>query len=262
MVLPIHDDNPTRRTPWITYLLIAINIGVFFLEPISRLAISSDPPLTQACRQEAFFRRWGAIPRELSTGEQASETIGRAAPPNSCEIVAPTYTKEPVFSVLSAMFLHGGWLHLLGNMVFLFVFGNNVEDRLGRLVYLGFYLLAGFVATYVFAFSDPNSISTLVGASGAIAGVLGGYLVLFPRARVLSLVPFLFFLPFRLPAWLVLGSWFGLQWLYSRGAAMTAGSDVAYLAHVAGFVFGFLMLLMLRRRFAPRRAPAYGWRQS
>jgi rhomboid family protein len=258
MVIPIHDDNPTRRTPWITYFLIAINLVVFLQEPISRFAVSGDPTLTQACRQEAFFRRWGAIPREVSTGKQLTQTIGAPVPPRSCELVAPSYTKLPFLSVLYAMFLHGGWLHLLGNMLFLFVFGNNVEDRLGRLTFLAFYLVCGFVATYVFAFSAPDSVATLVGASGAIAGVLGAYLVLFPRARVLSLVSFLFFFPFRLPAWLVLGSWFVLQYLYSRGAAMTTGSDVAYPAHVAGFVFGFIALLLTRRRFAPRR-PAYGW---
>ncbi|MDQ1709459.1 MAG: hypothetical protein QOG49_844, partial [Frankiaceae bacterium] len=175
--------------------------------------------------------------------------------------VEPFPHKHIYVAVVVSMFLHGGWLHLLGNMLFLFVFGNNVEDRLGRLGFLAFYLIAGFVATYVFAFAAPKSEATLVGASGAIAGVLGAYLVLFPRVRVLSLVPFLFFLPFRLPAWLVLGSWFVLQYLYARGAALTTGSDVAYLAHVAGFVFGFLTLLLMRRRLAPqRRVPAYGWR--
>ena len=259
MVLPIHDDNPTRRTPWLTYVLIAINIFVFLLEPINRLTVTGDPSLAAACRQEAFFRQWGAIPREVSSNKALPETIGAAVPPRSCATVRPSYRKAPALSVLTSMFLHGGWLHLLGNMLFLFVFGNNVEDRLGRARFLVFYLAAGFVATYAFAFADPRSTTTLVGASGAIAGVLGAYLVLYPRARVLSLVPFLFFLPFRLPAWLVLGSWFLLQYAYSRGAAMTVGSDVAYLAHVAGFAFGFLALLLLRKRFAPRRVATYGW---
>lgn len=260
MVIPIHDTNPTRRRPWITYLLILINVVVFMLEPISRLAVSSDPPLTQVCRQEAFFRQWAAIPREVISGDQLSQTFGKPLPPDSCEVVAPSYRKSPVLSVLYAMFLHGGWLHLAGNMLFLFVFGNNVEDRLGRLKFLLFYLVAGYVATYAFAFSESDSLSTLVGASGAVAGVLGAYLVLFPRARVLSLVPFLLFFPFRLPAWLVLGSWFVLQYVYTEGAAMTEGSGVAYLAHVAGFIFGFLAMLVLRRRFAPAPRPAYGYR--
>src|SRR3712207_3224181 len=134
------------------------------------------------------------------------------------------------------MFLHGGWLHLLGNMLFLFVFGNNVEDRLGRFRFTVFYLACGYVATYAFAFFYSNSTESLVGASGAIAGVLGAYLLLFPRAKVLSLVPFLFFFPLRLPAWMVLGSWFLLQYFYFRGAGVSGGTEVAYLAHVAGFV--------------------------
>jgi membrane associated rhomboid family serine protease len=160
-------------------------------------------------------------------------------------------------SVLTAMFLHGGWLHLLGNMLFLFVFGNNVEDRLGRLRFLAFYLVCGYAATYGFALFQASSTQPLVGASGAIAGVLGAYLVLYPRARVLSLLTFLFFLPVRLPAWVVLGSWFLLQYLYFRGAGVAAGSGVAYGAHVVGFVVGAFLVWGLRssRAAAPRWSP-------
>jgi membrane associated rhomboid family serine protease len=259
MVLPVHDDNPTRRTPWITYLLIALNFAVFLQEPIARLAVTSDPPIAQLCRQEAYFRHYGAIPKELTSGEQLPETAGPPVGEEGCRAVRPTYDKEPALSVLWAMFLHGGWLHLLGNMLFLFVFGNNVEDRLGRVRYLIFYLLCGYVATYVFAFANAGSEQVLVGASGAIAGVLGAYLVLYPRARVVSLVTFLFFFPARLPAWIVLGSWFVLQYLYARGAGVTAGSDVAYLAHVAGFAAGFLAMLVLRPKALPPPRPSYGW---
>ncbi len=148
------------------------------------------------------------------------------------------------------MFLHGGWLHLLGNMLYLFVFGNNVEDRMGRVRFLLFYLGAGAVSAYGYALANAGSATTLVGASGAIAGVLGAYLMMFPRARVWSLVPFLFFIPLRLPAWLVLGLWFVLQWFYSTGAGVTGGADVAYLAHVIGFLTG------VRRRAHRRQAPA------
>ncbi len=260
MVLPIRDENPTRRTPWVTYLLILINVVVFFSEPISRLAVSGDPPLTQACQQEAYFRRWSAIPKELTTNKPLPDTFGPAVPPDSCERVPVTYDKTPALSVLYAMFLHGGWLHLLGNMLFLYVFGNNVEDRLGRLAFLAFYLACGYVATYVFAFANASSLATLVGASGAIAGVLGAYLILFPRARVLSLVPFLLFIPLRLPAWIVLGSWFVIQYMYSRGTAMAPGSDVAYLAHVAGFIAGVVGMLLARRRLAPAHPTIQGWR--
>jgi membrane associated rhomboid family serine protease len=147
------------------------------------------------------------------------------------------------------MFLHGGWLHILGNMLFLWVFGNNVEDRLGRLRFLVFYLFCGYVAAYGFAFGSPHSTATLVGASGAIAGVLGAYLVMFPRARVTSIVPLAFiFIPLRLPAWAVLGGWFLLQWLYSSGTAVASGAGVAYLAHVYGFVAGLVVALLVRSR--------------
>jgi membrane associated rhomboid family serine protease len=133
-------------------------------------------------------------------------------------------------------------------MLFLWVFGNNVEDRLGRIRYLLFYLVCGYAAAYAFALVSPDSTTPLIGASGAIAGVLGAYLVLYPRARVWSLVPFLLFIPLRLPAWLVLGLWFLLQWAYSAGFAVSQAGDVAYLAHVAGFLLGALLALPLRAR--------------
>ena len=133
--------------------------------------------------------------------------------------------KQPYLSVLYSMFLHGGWLHILGNMLFLCIFGNNVEDRFGRLKFLLFYLFCGYVAAYGFAYGNPDSTTTLVGASGAIAGVLGAYLVMFPRARVMSLIPIaIVFIPIRLPAWLVLGGWFLLQWLYSSGSGVASGA--------------------------------------
>jgi membrane associated rhomboid family serine protease len=131
-------------------------------------------------------------------------------------------------------------------MLFLAIFGNNVEERMGRLPYLLFYLFCGYLSAYGFAAGNPHSTETLIGASGAIAGVLGAYLVLFPRAKVVSLVPFLFFIPFRLPAWLVLGSWFVIQALYSNGNGITSTADVAYLAHVVGFIGGALIALAFR----------------
>jgi membrane associated rhomboid family serine protease len=151
------------------------------------------------------------------------------------------------------MFLHGSWLHLLGNMLFLWIFGNNIEDRFGRFWYLLFYLGCGLLATYGFAFADPNSTDPLLGASGAIAGVLGAYLVLFPRARVWSLVPFLFFIPLRLPAWIVLGLWFVVQWAYTSGVAVPSSGSVAYLAHVVGFLAGVVVGLLVRTASGPVR---------
>jgi membrane associated rhomboid family serine protease len=166
--------------------------------------------------------------------------------PRECPVIDER-GKQPYLSVLFSMFLHGGWLHILGNMLFLWVFGNNVEDRMGRLRFLAFYLFCGYVAALGFAYAYPTSTTTLVGASGAIAGVLGAYLVLFPRARVTSLVPIaIILLPLRLPAWLVLGGWFLLQYVYSSGTAVAAGAGVAYLAHVFGFVAGAAIALVAR----------------
>jgi len=252
MVIPVHDLNPLRRTPWITYALIAINVVVLLLTPGMLPRTAAKAGVT--CQQDAFFDRYGVIPHELITGRPlrvvpTGQKVSTPAGP-ACAAGPPAYHKEPPLSVLQAMFVHGGWLHLLGNMLFLLVFGNNVEDRFRRLPYLIFYLAAGYVAAYGYAAVNAGSLQPLVGASGAIAGVLGAYLVLFPRARVWSLVPFLFFIPLRIPAWLVLGLWFVLQWAYAVGQP---GGTVAYVAHVFGFVFGMLTALAVRA-LTPGRA--------
>ena len=177
-LIPIHDDNPTRNPAVVNWTLIAINVVVFFVSPISPFDIGWDANTPAGfCRQLAFFREWAAIPVELLENDPLDVTAGPATA-DGCVAVRPDYQKIPALSVLSAMFLHGGLLHLAGNMLFLFVFGNNVEDRLGSLRYLFFYLACGYLATYGFALADPGSTETLVGASGAIAGVLGAYLVL------------------------------------------------------------------------------------
>ncbi len=263
MVIPIHDANPVRRTPVVTYLLILLNVGVFLTEPVSGLADRGTSRAAAYCHQLAYFQEYAAVPKEMvsnrqlddavPTGEVGTDAAGRTG----CVVDQPTYKKTPALSVLFAMFLHGGWLHLLGNLLFLFVFGNNVEDRLGRVRYLLFYLACGYAAAYAFALFYAGSEETLVGASGAIAGVLGAYLVMFPRARVLSLVPIIFFIPLRLPAWLVLGSWFLLQYVYFRGTGVGGGAGVAYLAHVAGFLTGMVGAFLLRGRTAPPPPPAY-----
>ncbi len=265
-LIPIHDENPTWRTAWVTIALIAVNVVVFLLEPVP-LSLSGNPgSAADVCHQEAFFRRYAAIPRELTSNDQLPLTVADAPPRVAgdrlaCRVTRPTYSKVPFVSVLYAMFLHGSLLHLLGNMLFLWVFGNNVEDRLGRIRYLVFYLLSGYVAAYGFAFADPGSTTTLVGASGAIAGVLGAYLVLFPRARVLSLVPFLLFLPARLPAWVVLGSWFVLQYFYAQGASVGAGAGVAYLAHVVGFIAGVILVILFGGLSRQSRRPPPSWQR-
>lgn len=255
MVLPVHDDNPTRRRSLVTLALLAVNVVVFFLSPVASY-VAGESDVQQQCRAIAFYDEWAAKPHELLTNQQeptgATGQLGTEGGRVGCVVTSPPpFQKSPVLSVLTAMFLHGGLLHLAGNMLFLWVFGNNVEDRLGRWRFLGFYLLCGYVATYGYALFQPSSTQPLVGASGAIAGVLGAYAVLFPRARVLSLLTFLFFLPVRLPAWVVLGSWFLLQYVYFRGGGV-AEADVAYGAHVIGFLAGMVLLAALPRGRAAR----------
>jgi membrane associated rhomboid family serine protease len=248
MVIPVYDVNPVRRTPWITYGLIAINVIVLLLTPASRVSMGLQPSLRTLCSEAAFYDRNAAIPRELVTNRPLRLVdTGQPGPrPDTCVLGRPHYTKVPAVSVLESMFLHAGWLHLLGNMLFLWIFGNNIEDLFGRLKYLLFYLLCGYAAAYGYAAVIPHSTEPLIGASGAIAGVLGAYLVLYPRARVWSLLAFLPFFPLRIPAWLVLGTWFLLQWVYSAGYAAAGAGGVAYPAHVIGFLLGAVIGLVVR----------------
>jgi membrane associated rhomboid family serine protease len=256
MVLPVHDRNPLRRTPVVTWTLVAVNVAVFVLATplLTSFGAVASPTPAALCQQEQFFDHYGAIPKELLDNRQLPQApTGRVASVDRRRGVVvcavnpkgsrPDFTKNPAASVLTAMFLHGGWLHLLGNMLFLLIFGNNVEDRMGRLAFLVFYLICGYAAAYGFALFTGPDTTALIGASGAIAGVLGAYLVIFPRARVLSLLTFFFFLPVWLPAWLVLGSWFVLQYLYFTGVGVAAGGGVAYGAHVVGFIVGALLTL-------------------
>ncbi|WP_128431053.1 rhomboid family intramembrane serine protease [Streptomyces cyaneus] len=250
MVIPVHDVNPVRRTPWVTYALIAANVLVFLSTPGIAGSVAGESSLAQLCHLHAFLDHYAAVPRELihdqlprvvPTGEVA---VGAQGP--GCVIGAPEYDKSPALSVFTAMFLHGSWLHLLGNLLFLLIFGNNIEDRMGHVRYLLFYVVCGYAASYGFAILNDDSADPLIGASGAIAGVLGAYLVLYPKARVWVLVPFLIFLPLRLPAWLVLGFWFGLQAVYSSGEGVSEAGTVAYAAHIVGFLAGMALAWPLK----------------
>jgi membrane associated rhomboid family serine protease len=258
VVLPVHDINPVRRTPWVTYGLVAANVIVLLLTPGSKSTVTGATT-AQLCSQQAFFDRYAAIPHELITDHQLTQVATGQPGPNSdtCYVTQPTYRKSPPLSVLFSMFIHEGWLHLLGNMLFLVIFGNNIEDKFGRLRYLLFYVFCGYVAAYGFALANQSSVEPLVGASGAIAGVLGAYLVIYPRAKVWSLVPFFFFIPLRLPAWLVLGGWFLLQWAYAAGYAASGAGSVAYLAHVFGFLAGVVVGLFVRAASPPTQYPVH-----
>ncbi|WP_225826291.1 rhomboid family intramembrane serine protease [Streptomyces naphthomycinicus] len=274
MVIPVHDVNPVRRTPWVTYALVAASVLVFVTTPGTSGSVAEGGELARLCHLQAFMDHYAAVPQEL-----IHHRIPRLVPtgavgvgPNGpgCVVGPPGYDKSPALSVLTAMFLHGGWLHLLGNMLFLLIFGNNIEDRMGHIRYLLFYVVCGYAAGYGFALLNADSTDPLIGASGAIAGVLGAYLVLYPKARVWVLVPFLVFLPLRLPAWLVLGFWFVLQAVYSSGHGMSGAGTVAYAAHVVGFLAGMLLAWPLKPGTPPppeppgllfgRRArPHYSW---
>ncbi|MFJ3333471.1 rhomboid family intramembrane serine protease [Streptomyces sp. NPDC086766] len=197
-----------------TYVLILLCCLVFLAGPAAGLdpAYGTGDGLLAA--QRAYFRRWGVIPTELFEG-------------------APRAALTPA----TALFVHGSWVHLLGNMLFLYVFGTMTEERMGRLQFTLFYVGCGYLALLGYAAANAASGQTLVGASGAISAVLGAFLYLFPRARVTSLFPFLFFLPLRFPAWVVLPFWAALQWMAAGRTAQ--GPQVAYLAHLVGFGLGF-----------------------
>ncbi len=224
-MIPLRDRNPTRRTPVVTFALIGACFAAFAIE-LSITATGGDLAL------ERFFRQWAAVPADITAAFEAGNFAGQA-----------------VAGMFSSMFLHAGWLHLLGNMLFLWIFGNNVEDRLGSIPFLLFYLAGGVAAALAQVAIDPQSDVPLVGASGAIAAALGAYIVLFPGARILSLVFLGFFYQLlEVPAIIVLGFWFGLQLLNGVAAfgAETAQGGVAFFAHIGGFVFGLAIGLLLR----------------
>ncbi|WP_042385967.1 rhomboid family intramembrane serine protease [Streptacidiphilus melanogenes] len=243
--------RPVPYLPLVTCSLIALCVVVFLIGPVSGLDPFYGSGAGRVCAQTLYYRQWGVIPAELLGG---APLPAKAAQLHHCA-VAGGLPKIPALSVLTAMFVHGGWLHLAGNMLFLFVFGAMVERRIGPLAFLLFYVAVGYLATYgyaVFESGSPGATQTLVGASGAIAGVLGAYLCLYPRARVTSLIPLLLFLPLRFPAWLVLGFWFAVQWL-SVPATDPTVPGVAYAAHLIGFAGGFVFAWLLWRRPGHRR---------
>ncbi|MFI1356703.1 rhomboid family intramembrane serine protease [Streptomyces sp. NPDC020898] len=259
MVIPVHDVNPASRTPWVTYALIAANVLVFLSMPGTTGSVTGESGLAQLCHLQAFLDHYAAVPQELIHHQMPrlvpTGDVGLGSGGPGCVLGPPAYDKSPALSVFTALFLHGGWLHLLGNMLFLLIFGNNIEDRLGHVRYALFYVVCGYAASYGFALLNAGSGDPLIGASGAIAGVLGAYLVLFPKARVWVLVPFLVFLPLRLPAWLVLGFWFVLQAVYSSGEGVSEAGTVAYAAHIVGFLAGMVLAWPLRAGTPPPPEP-------
>ena len=217
MVLPLGDDDSARRTiPVVTYVLIALNVLVFLLE------LSAG---------DTFIQQWAFVPNRFSANPTAE---------------TPT--------VFTAMFMHGGWLHLGGNMLYLWIFGDNVEDEFGRVKFIVFYLLCGIAATFAQYYFTPQSKLPNVGASGAIAGVLGSYILMFPRAPVNVLI---YNRVVTMPAMVVLGLWIVLQLFSGVGLIATTSSTteaggVAYAAHVGGFITGLLLTVLFRPRNSPQ----------
>lgn len=247
MFLPLKDLNPTERFPIATVTLIAINAVVFFYE------LSLGPHL------QAFIASWGAVPLEIT---RFADIVGVDPETGLVHGQGPPVVQLTLFS---AMFIHGGWMHIIGNMLYLWIFGNNVEDLLGPVRFLLFYFACGLVAAATQILPAPNSTIPMVGASGAVAGVLGAYLVAFPHARVVTLVfLFIFVRVMLLPAGLLLAFWFLLQAFNgaaSLGARGAGGGGVAFLAHVGGFIAGIvLMKLMTGRKLAWRGNGSGRWR--
>ena len=225
-VIPIGDTPRSRTFPVVNYTLIAINFAVFFYE----LSLGECTGFRE-CRLDDFIDDHAVVPDSYARGNFESLAL------------------DP----FTAMFLHAGWLHLLGNMLFLWVFGDNVEDSMGHVKYLLFYLLCGYMATSAHVVANVHDLIPTIGASGAISGVLAAYLVIHPRAMVTALIPFLLFIPTQVPAFLVIGLWFLVQFAYGIAALdpQTAQTDTtAYWAHIGGFAAGLGLVFWFRGRVA------------
>jgi membrane associated rhomboid family serine protease len=284
-LIPLKDNIPTDRFPVITVAIIVINVAFF----IWQWTYPNDPVLeglgVQSIDQSAL--EYGAQPYRIThPGEGGDCAIGAVNAQGAAGVVCPgteEYAEavqrgeqnpgnQPIpldqapwyVTLFTSMFMHGGILHIAGNMLFLWVFGNNIEDSMGRGKFVAFYLLAGLVAVYAQAALDPNSTTPTIGASGAVAGVLGGYALLFPAARVITLIFIVFFVTLvEIPALALLSIWFVLQFLPAIGQVAVevgeTGGGVAYFAHVGGFIFGLaaIKLFATRRREPEPRLPVY-----
>ena len=227
-MIPLHDDNPINLTPVITIATIATCVLVFLYQ--ASLPSGSG---------ETFVFQYGAIPALV---------FGEAEPPEM-GVVIPAYA-----TLITSMFLHGGWMHLIGNMLYLWIFGNNIEDVMGHAKYVAFYFICGVLAALSHALTDPSSSIPMVGASGAISGVLGAYVLLFPRARVLVIMPGLG--ATRVAAGFVLGMWFVMQLLSGGMSVGSEGGGVAFFAHVGGFLAGMALIGLFKRPDVPFFAPS------
>lgn len=210
-MLPLRDDIPANKKPVITYIIVATNVIVFLYE------------MSLGKGLQNFLVSYGVIPQNILAGNH-------------------------LYTLFTSMFMHGGFWHILGNMLYLWIFGNNVEDALGKFWFVVMYLLSGLVGSFAHILVSSNSTIPTIGASGAVSGVLGCYLLLYPKARVLALVPIIFFIRIiMLPAYIFLGFWIFLQMIYGFGS-IGGSAGVAYFAHIGGFVIGVILGLIFKRK--------------
>lgn len=247
-MIPIRDDNPTLLTPYVTYGITVLT-AVFWL--LSQ-GLGNDPALTRSVCE------LGLVPGEL-LGTLPTGYAVQVGPQTQCVVTG----NSDWTTLITHMFLHGSWMHLLGNMWFLWIFGNNVEDSMGHARFAVFYLLCGLAAAALQIMSDPSSGIPMVGASGAIGGVMGAYLVLYPRVNVHMLFWFGFFVTtFAIPAYWMLGYWFLVQMIGGVGSLGAQGGGVAFWAHVGGFVAGAVLILKFRDPVLLNKHPYHGWGQQ
>ncbi|MCB0873217.1 MAG: rhomboid family intramembrane serine protease [Actinobacteria bacterium] len=230
-MIPIYDQAPTRRTPILTIGIILACFGVFLYQQ----TLPNDGSLNSF---QAFVCEWGTVPAHTIEGPDPALDISRTSGDLTCQGVSQLHDRWT--GLFTGLFLHGDWMHLLGNMLFLWIFGNNVEDRLGRLRFLPFYLGCGALASLAQAITEPSSGIPSIGASGAISAIIGAYLVLLPRSRIWSLIGFV--IPLPLPAWLWGAIYFGMQFLGLSSNGLSDGGGIAYWAHIGGFIAGFLLI--------------------
>ena len=221
-MIPIKDNNPTKSFPFVTIILISIN-AVVFLYQLSLNNVSG----------KVFVFTYGAIPYELM---------------NSINLPLTPYIPNTA-TVFTSMFLHGGLFHLGGNMLYLWIFGNNIEDSMGHIKFVVFYVICGIAAVFAHTVINPGSKIPMIGASGAIAGVLGAYILLFPRAKVSTLIFFGFFIRIiEIPALIMIGFWIVIQFLSGAMSAGVQGGGIAYFAHIGGFLAGFALIVFFKKR--------------
>lgn len=231
-MIPLKDDNPTANFPIVTVIIIAVNVIVHFM--LLPLGVKEH---------SAVFMQYGFIPGRLFAGEWINSPL------------------PPVLTLFSSMFLHGGLMHLVGNMLYLWIFGNNIEDIMGPFRFTAFYLLCGIGAAMLQSIIKPDSVIPMIGASGAISGVMGAYLIRFPKARVTVLFFLFFFIRiFQVPASVVLGFWIFFQFISGFGSLGGSGGGVAFFAHIGGFAFGILLLKVFekQRKYYGRWSPFAG----